>query len=301
VRGYTSSPNFAWAGWRLRIDGGPVGGQYHGYLADDGNTPLEIQGLSGLGDSREGWSDVWGGTALREGDTVSDYVYRSPGEVQPRPNASGGVNTIRSLQTERRPGYAEAPGNYRYLGAVHPVPGGSTGHPRRPVVLPHPTGASAGRPFRPGSKLGLMMVSDDVGTVNVVRRTPTPGASTGVPVRMLPGESVVRYAYDPRVFYSPGPTNYVAQPPPPQAPGGTLVAQTIPPVSPAPAPTVAATPADYLPSQGQVVPGITPAASTSSVMNWLTASSIWSAVPNGVLLAGVALGFFALSGRGGRR
>jgi hypothetical protein len=295
-----------------------VGGQYHGYLANDGGTlPLEADDSSpfaGLGgDSRSGWSQVWHGIPLREGENVSDYVYRSSAEVAPRPNASGGVNTVRALQTARSAGYAEAPGNYAYLG----------GH-RESRVLP------------PGVRgLAAPIMSADSGAVNVVA---VPQNRMGPAIRASAGDAVVTKAVDevcpswgcgvnppmlpwrsPEPLYPWGATATVPQPPPPQVPmvspvtaGGDCAAGyyrdaagnctndwhnpyslNLPPVGPAP--TVPASPADFLPSQGQVVPGVTPG--TSSIMDWLSSSSIWSAVPNGVLVGGLALAMFALGGK----
>ncbi len=285
MHGYAKSPFNAWAGWRLRVPGGPVGGQYHGYLA--GIQPEE----------------VWGGTALHEGETVSDYVYRGPAEVRPRANASGGANVIRSYQTLRTPGYGEAPGNYAALGGL--------GLPVEPVILR--------RPILPIAR---------------------PGASTGVPrvpVRQAPGDAVVTHPVDticpawgcgpapqwPPIYYAPstpGATATVPQPPPPTTPAGSnAVADPnckaagyyrdaagnctndwhnpyslyLPNVGPSP--TVAASPSDYLPSQGQTVPGITPGASTgSSFSDWLGSSTIINGVANQWVLGGGALLAFLL-------
>jgi hypothetical protein len=241
-RGYSSSPDFAWSGWRHSIPGGPVGGQYHGFIGPDslrswapggGGWPfgpselsegpqIRPSGHSQLpqqGTSKGPWDKNWGGTAFREGQTHSDYIYRSPGETRPRPNASGGTNVVRGKQTQHAPGYAEAPGNYKALGAV-------------PSGIP-------------------------VGASIAVRR----------PYGMMPGESIEpRYPYFGPDYQPPttipsrssGATSTVLQPAPATPAPQYMVPWTIPPASPAPAPTVAASPADYMPSQGQIVPGITP-------------------------------------------
>jgi len=280
---YRSAPNFAWAGWRLRVPGGPVGGEYHGYLA--GIQP----------------EAVWGGIPLHEGETLSDHVYRSPAEVRPRANASGGTNVIRSYQTLRTPGYAEAPGNYKDLGGLG---------------LMAPDG-QPGRTFAPG--------------------TVAPGASTGrprVPIRQ-DGDSVVRQPFDhnicptwgcgpvpPQWYSAPGPTATVPQPPPPTVPvvsnsvsdptctqpgyfrdaAGNCTNDWHNPYSLylpnyGPSPTVAASPSDYLPSQGQTVPGITPAA-TGSFTDWLSEQTIVPGVANQWILAGGGLlAFLLLKGK----
>lgn len=131
---YSTAPLLAWAGWRLRVPGGPVGGQYHGYLASDDivdgyGWPAGHQEIYRPMDNPQNlghvgiypwhhWDHGWHGTPLREGETVSDFVYRSPAETRPRANASGGINVVRAVQQERTPGYAVAPGNYRTLGAM---------------------------------------------------------------------------------------------------------------------------------------------------------------------------------------
>lgn len=130
LSGYTAAPPLAWSGWRLGIPGGPQGGQYHGFIAAD-SKGFRTSNLQEIGPSApQGqpgppphasygpWDPNWGGTGLGEGDTVSDYVYRSSAELRPRPNASGGTNTVRAFQEERTAGFAEAPGNYKALGAV---------------------------------------------------------------------------------------------------------------------------------------------------------------------------------------
>jgi hypothetical protein len=336
IKGYVAAPYNAWAGWRLKIPGGPVGGQYHGYLANQnvsGEMPLEADDASpfaGLGgDSRSGWSQVWHGTPLREGETLSDYVYRSPAEMPPRPNASGGVNTVRALQTMRSAGYAEAPGNYAYLGAHR------------------------GQRVQPRGVRGLSapITSPDSGAVNVVA---TPKTRMLPAIRANAGDSVVMQPIDelcpswgcginppvwpgwhyPVGLGPPGATATVPQPPPPQLPVVSPVTASgdcaagyyrdaagnctndwrnpyslyLPPTV-GPSPTVPSSPSDYLPSQGQAVPGITPGcvtdpttglcttSSSSSIMDWLSASTIWASVPNGVLVAGAALAMFALGGK----
>lgn len=152
IASYSTAPFNAWAGWRLRIAGGPAGGQFHGYVAADdlvddaGGWPQGHDEIFRPIDSRQNlgiypwhpWDPKWRGSPLLEGQTVSDFVYRSPAELRPRPNASGGINVVRAVQLERTPGFAVAPGNYRtlggYLGAAEILPGPALRYPlTRPV------------------------------------------------------------------------------------------------------------------------------------------------------------------------
>jgi len=120
IRGYTKA-ELQWPGWRERIPGDPTDGvQQHGFIAatvDPRAWLATAPNTQGHG-SDAPWDDTWGGTALAEGESASDYVYRSSGEMRPRANANGGANVIFSLQTRRSPGYALSPGNYKALGAV---------------------------------------------------------------------------------------------------------------------------------------------------------------------------------------
>lgn len=154
IGAYSTAPMLAWSGWRLRIPGGPQGGQYHGYIASDDivdgyGWPAGHDEIYRPIDNRQNlgiypwhkWDSGWHGTPLREGETVSDMVYRSPAELRPRPNASGGINVVRGVQQQRTPGYAVAPGNYRTLGAVMqtsgpPIcPSWGCGGPRTPLSI----------------------------------------------------------------------------------------------------------------------------------------------------------------------
>jgi len=110
---------------------------------------------------------VWGGIALAEGETRSDFVYRSSAEIPPRPNASGGAHVVNAYQTERSPGYAEAPGNYAALGGpvvAAPYDDGletwGPGATARVTQPPPPTGPGSGYIVR--------------GTVPPISPTPSP-------------------------------------------------------------------------------------------------------------------------------
>ena len=150
---YSTSPWLAWSGWRLRVPGGPAGGQYHGFIAPDDvvnrmGWPSNPQEIFRPMDNPQNlgvypwnpWDTSMIGIPLREGETVSDFVYRGPAELRPRANASGGLNTVDAVQLQRTPGFAIAPGNYRTLGAtaapVMAVPTSRFGIQR---IIPMPT------------------------------------------------------------------------------------------------------------------------------------------------------------------
>ncbi len=237
LAGYTPSPDFAWSGWRLRIPGGPEGGQYHGFIGPDADTGYsgwnteegsEIAGEPDLhayvapgnpflGDlPREPWESEWGGTPLAEGETVSDHVFRSVGELRPRANASGGINTVYGYQTRRTAGFAESPGNMSVPGA-------------------QPRSSRYHRPCPPPPK------------------NQTLGA--GFTVRAPISRGPARTAYG---ILGPGATAIVSQPtsaPPLMPTAGQNITAVNPvtgvgPLSPAPAPTVAVGPSSLLPSNG---------------------------------------------------
>jgi len=285
--GYRSAPDFAWSGWRYRIPGGPEGGQYHGFIGPDssqswdkgqGGWPAGSSEISdgpqkrpsghsilpGQGSSRGPWAKEWGGTAFGEGETHSeDYVYRSPSEMRPRPNASGGQNVIFGTEDGVSPGFAEAPGNYRALGAAPSglTPGNSIAL-RRPVPMPRPIP----RPLYPY----------DFNMYPPLATIPSGGS---------------------------GATNVVAQPPQFQSPGPIYVTPySAPAVAPTPAPAVNATPADFLPSQGQIVPGLTPGTTTTgtSFADWLSESTIIPNITNQWVALGAAAFALVMMTRGKR-
>lgn len=228
LAGYTAAPPFAWSGWRLRIPGGPVGGQYHGFIGPDSagwpNGQDEMFRADGdhsqLGDqemSSEPWSVLWGGTVLREGQDLSDHVYRSPAEMRPRPNASGGAHVVHAFQRRRSAGFAEAPGNYRALGAARPAV------VRAAMVNP-----------------GFAPVSHAV-PASGFEPVACPSWGCGAPPRnIFPG------------VVQSGATSTVAQPGPPTSPAPiNTIASTLPSNSPQPSPTVAA---PTTPTVGQPLP-----------------------------------------------
>ena len=210
----------------MRIQGGPIGGQYHGFIGPDETEdymgwpagPREM--IRPMDDPRglgaypwEHWDKrVWGGTPLMEGDSVSDYVYRGPAEVRPRPNASGGVNTVRAVQLARTAGFAVAPGNYRTLGALIPVD--------QPVHPVHP----------------FPLISPDTGPIHQVCpawgcggpptwMNPLDGGRAGLPPPWAIGPVPVTQPI------SPAPSPTVPQPPPPTGPAPVNVVPMGPPGS----------------------------------------------------------------------
>ena len=231
LAGYTVAPPLAWSGWRLRIPGGPIGGQYHGFIGPDSagwpDGSDEIMRDDGqhsqLGDvdsdvTSEPWSVLWGGTVMREGQDLSDHVYRSSAEMRPRPNASGGAHVIHGYQRRRTAGFAEAPGNYRALGALV-------------------TSALASRRTRFPAVRSFSSSPVSWSGTAITASAPTTGA-----------------------------TSVVAQPAAPVGPAPTtMVASTVPPTSPAPSPTVAAGPSNFVPSVGQPLPPVAGAAWASGV------------------------------------
>jgi hypothetical protein len=317
LHGYRSAPDFAWSGWRYRIPGGPEGGQYHGFIAPDSTQSWEGgQGgwpggkseipegpqkrpsghslLPGQGSSWGPWDHNWGGTSFGEGQTHSDHstpgdhnVYRSPSEMRPRPNASGGVNVIFGHQDEATAGYAEAPGNYRGLGLV---PVNTELMPVDPWRYPpglYPVPPAPNPPLPP----------------------PRPGPIAYEPVGPVWGGMYpIRFPYNygeiPSSGY--GATNVVGQPAPATPAPQSLVPWTPPPVTPSPAPVVTAQPSDYYPSQGAVIDGLTPgtpsaptAAAPTDISSWLSASTIIPNVANQWIVLGV-VGAFLMSGKGKR-
>ena len=308
---FVAAPPLAWSGWRLGIPGGPEGGQYHGFIAADSRGfrtsdlqeigPSAPTGKPGPppGPSSGPWSPWWGGTALGEGDTVSDYVYRGPAEIRPRPNASGGTNTVRALQEERSAGYAEAPGNYKALGAVvSPV-----------VHVPMPIAHLPAQPGLIGPESGRICPAWGCGPPPIRQLpVPTTGATSTVPQPPPPTTPVVGPVTSPQSLCPPG----YAQ----DAAGNCVYDERNPyslylpsadSSSPAPAPTVAAStcPTGYTqdPTTGNcLAPGQCPSGQTADpttglcvagtgITAWLGSSTTLGgvAIPNALLAAAAAL------------
>jgi hypothetical protein len=334
LHGVTKAPDFAWSGWRLRIPGGPEGGQYHGFIAPDSSQSWEggqggwpggrseiAEGpqkrpsghslLPGQGSSYGPWDTNWGGTAFTGGQTHSDHVgrevYRSPSEMRPRPNASGGVNVIRGEQDEATAGFAEAPGNYRGLGMMMAP---TTGEPIGVTPYYPPTRGTAVPYVPPSATPPIRYLGPPIPAPGPIAPTyPTPKPSPVV----YTGPDVWRSPYlmplpSPTTIPSAGSgaTNVVAQPPQFQSPGPIyMVPWTPPAVSPSPAPVVTASPADYYPSQGQVIDGLTPGTPSApsagtSFSDWLSESTIFPSIQNQWILLGVVGAFMLMGGKGKR-
>ncbi len=272
MAGYTKAPSLAWSGWRLRIPGGPIGGQYHGFIAADSagwpagreeiyrsTPPEEMAGLGSL--PFEPWNSEWGGTSLHEGETVSDYVYRGPAEVRPRPNASGGTHVVHGFQTKRSAGYAIAPGNYKGIGAMPNV-----------IADTRFLGPPLHRPLPPIHDPGDHQLCPSWGCEpypwgrNIVRQPPPPHSPAPSPTTgTCPGGYIDAAGncttdwHNPYALYLPN--------------------------------TVAASPADYLPGQGQP---LDTSAATPTATSWLEQSSLVPGVKNMYLAGGGALAMILL-------
>lgn len=294
IGSYSVAPSFAWAGWRLRVPGAPPGGggQYHGYLASDDvvdgygwpaghaeiyrpSHPQEALGIYPW----HHWDHGWHGTAYKEGETPSDMVFRGPAEVRPRPNASGGVNVVRAVQTMRTPGYAVAPGNYKALGAVPAMP------PFFHTAPICPAWGCGTPPWARGGWDGIYVPAPaSPAPAPVVTQPPPPTGPTPTSIVQSTGCPVGQYQDQ-----SGNCTSDWRNPYPMYLPLDPMIS---------PAPTVAAStsptgvcPTGYTTDANGncVVSGVAP--SGGSITDWLGASTAIGgmAVPNFVLLGGVLL------------
>lgn len=336
---YQKVDAFAYPGWRLTVPGGPAGGHYKGFTHNySAGTSIDPQ------DEYE-WdrqAGVSAHDAVHASPSNPRGVYRSSGEVPPRPNASGSAHTYRGAQTRRHAGTSVAPGSFpveffetdedaflqRYSAeaALHglgiiALPDGETFAYRRPVmpVIQRPNTVTAPTPMpsaMPAPPPPPPPPHSNIIVVGPMTNTPTaPTFNYGLPDAP---PSVARI-----LAPATGATSVVNQPAPtpvPLPPSPAVAAPTPPPVSPAPAPVVASpavvpandgsgnyvrvsdgsvlTPSQVYenPATGQLQ--AIPSAS-SGLTGWLTENSIWSAVPNWVLLAGA--GVLVASMKGGRR
>ena len=291
VGAYIETDHFAYPGWRLTVPGGPAGGHYKGFTHNYSvGTSIEP------GDEYE--ADRSAGASSHDAVHATPRnprgIYRSSGEVPPRPNASGSAHTYTGFQTARHAGTSVAPGSF-------PAPFEVTDEDAFLAELP-------------SGELGYinarMIMSD--GWAPIYNPPARPNTTTA-PVSQL----MVAREY----FSAPstGATSVVNQPPPvinPPAP--SVAAPAPPPTSPAPAPVVASpavvrdssgnyirvsdgsyiSPSDVYenPATGQLQASV---GAGSGAASWLTQNSLWSAVPNWTLLAGAAA-VLLLTGRGRR-
>lgn len=181
VGSYGKALPLAWAGWRLTLPGGPPGGQYHGYLGKTADDHA-----CSCGGSCAECSSGLSGTPLREGDTLSDYVYRSSAEMRPRPNASGMFNTAWTEQAPKR------------LGAVvvdhlSPVIGARSGIVRAPC----PAWGCGPTPVR------IFIENGSTGATSTVPQPPPPSGVPGGTVVASSGVLPISPAPAPTVAVDP--------------------------------------------------------------------------------------------------
>jgi hypothetical protein len=109
IGAYQPVVDFAYPGWRLTVPGGPAGGHYKGFTHTEASGTTILPGDDYEQDRGDGMSSH---DAVHASRRNPRGVYRSSGEVPPRPNASGSAHTYRSLQTRRHAGTSVAPGSF---------------------------------------------------------------------------------------------------------------------------------------------------------------------------------------------
>lgn len=109
IGAYRSTTAFAYPGWRLTVPGGPAGGHYKGFTHTQAAGTDIPPGDQYEQDREDGMSSH---DAVHASLRNPRGVYRSSGEVPPRPNASGSAHTYRSFQTQRHPGTSVSPGSF---------------------------------------------------------------------------------------------------------------------------------------------------------------------------------------------
>jgi hypothetical protein len=231
---YQDTPAFAYPGWRLTVPGGPAGGHYKGFThTQAAGTTILPQDDYEL-DRGDGMSSH---DAVHASQRNPRGVYRSSGEVPPRPNASGAAATYHSFQTRRHAGTSVAPGSFPadfketgeddFLSLATNAP-----HYLNPLDLAT-------------NLLGAGFVDNGSDLVRFSPRESCPawGCNGPMPIR-LPN-SVNSPATPPATVAAPpstGATSVVNQPPgtlSPAPPSPSVPIYTAPPVSPTPAPVVA--------------------------------------------------------------
>jgi hypothetical protein len=318
IGAYRATENFAYPGWRLTVPGGPAGGHYKGFThteATGTDIPPNDQYEMDREDGMSSHDPVHASLRNPRG------VYRSSGEVPPRPNASGAAMTYRGFQTARHPGTSIAPGSFpapfeetdedaflsRYgehasmlegLGLVrYPLQFESNGGGPQPWNFGLPDVA----PIRPQTV-----------ACGVEHAAPPPGYHYEAAGTDANGCTIFHLVKDPQS----GATSVVNQPPAtpaPLPPSPSVPVYTAPPVSPTPAPIVATN--EVVPlndgsgnyvnvSTGAVIPAsaiaqnpATGQLTASSALSWLEQNTLWSALPNWGVLAGGAVLAMMLFGK----
>lgn len=304
IGAYRGTQDFARAGWRLTLPGGPAGGHYKGFTHTE-SAGTDIQpGDNYEQDREDGMSshDAVHATLLNPRG-----VYRSSAEVPPRPNASGSAHTYRGFQTQRHAGTSVAPGSFPadYFETLEDM------------FVP-PAGVR-------GMGISAALANRQQKIANIVRNREIDGNGTTVCPAWGCGNQPPTVE---RILPATGATSVVAQPqatPLPTPPAQAVLVMTQQPVSPTPGPIVATN--EVIPlndgsgnfiniSTGAVVPGssvqqnpatgqvtttATAASTGSGALSWLEQNTIFSAVPNwGVLAGGALLLAFATSSKGRR-
>jgi len=325
IGAYQAVVDFAYPGWRLTVPGGPAGGHYKGFTHTEatGTTILPQDDYeTDRGDGMSSHDAVHASTRNPRG------VYRSSGEVPPRPNASGAAATYRGMQTRRHAGTSEAPGSF-------PADFKETGEDDFLSLA-----ENAPHYFKPSDVVGSLLGGGfiDNGSDLTFRQSriscpawgcgPMPTPFWNPPNTVAAPSPGVAAA--PQPAPSTGATSVVNQPAgtlAPAPPSPSVPVYTAPPVSPAPSPVVNTNQViplndgsgNYLNvSTGQIVPAssvaqnlatmqltATPAASpaasadsTAGIMTWLQSpSAISSSIPNWGLVAAAAVAASMLMGK----
>jgi hypothetical protein len=299
IGAYRGTQHFAYPGWRITVPGGPAGGHYKGFThTQAAGTDLLPQDQYEQ-DREDGMSSH---DAVHASLRNPRGVYRSSGEVPPRPNASGAAMTYRGFQTKRHAGTSVAPGSF-------PADYFDTGEDQ---FIPD-AGSVHGLGDLVDLDLGLLPVMVD--RYPVVHAPILPVVHTPFPPLQPIGPIM---AYPPRN----GATSVVNQPQPtlyPLPPAQQVGAPSMPPVSPTPAPIVATN--EVVPLQdgsgnfvnvstGAIVPAssVTQNPATgqltttmSAISNWFMESTLIPGLPNWGIAAGVAgLALLFMGGKGHR-
>lgn len=243
VGAYQPVVDFAYPGWRLTVPGGPAGGHYKGFTHTEATGTTILPGDDYETDRGDGMSSH---DAVHASRRNPRGIYRSSGEVPPRPNASGSAQTYRGFQTRRHAGTSVAPGSFPadfkqtgeddFLSLAENTP--NYFKPSDMVssllglgAIDNGAGVSEMLPYRPGG----FPISRGA---PIYYRGPTPGG----PVPAQPNVATISPVATAAPVPTTGATSVVTQPTATLAPApivSTVPVYTAPPVSPAPAPTVA--------------------------------------------------------------